>query len=724
MKNKVIILGAGIGAMTIGFEKAGCKVVAAYEKDEKAIKLYETNIKGRIYRLKDFFNSNTEKLCDINILACDFSRDFSFKGAGKKEDNFGDAMNLILDYRIPVIFFLIPRRYLRLDCFKYLLKDLTNKGYRYKYNSISTEKATGLPIAETKIYLVAIIEPLENEFEFPDFGIKKEWLIEEILENTEVEDYYYDIKMNQVDEISKKDTFFCWKSKEHKYIETDLVSMNLIKIPLVRKERIIRKMTHRELARLRSLPDYYCLDIKNKDYMYKQLLYTPNVEIITQIARRIENVLNRNLQLEISIPAVFEKQLIEKEENDPCKERLANKEEVQMDGKLKKLFISHSEKDKAYVSAIVDLLVSMGLTQEEVFCSSIPGFGIGYGENIYKYLKDQFMNYDLHVLFILSNNYYKSAACLNEMGAAWVLQKKYDSILLPGFEFAEIDGAVNPRKKAMKLEGDSAELKNNLKQFIDDLTKEFGLREKSFAIWERCRDHLLDEINSIQRPIEENRQEIQQQLELKESFQLSTADEKILTYYILTKQVCNVEKIQVREWLIENEIYDVNIENGFTLLASLGNGKNREYRLTLDMNVFRAMMVQKDFLLSRCENVLNKHKYISANQFQKKWDIMRDCDKLLAAYISDERILKLMADSQIENIKIWENKRKTGGLLSNSYDKAIRFFVDNKFIYESGRTAYGSPKEYTVCKSLREFLWSGISKYTGNIEKIMWKQFS
>lgn len=39
------------------------------------------------------------------------------------------------------------------------------------------------------------------------------------------------------------------------------------------------------------------------------------------------------------------------------------------------------EKDKAYVSAIVDLLVSMGLTQEEVFCSSIPGFGIGYAKN-------------------------------------------------------------------------------------------------------------------------------------------------------------------------------------------------------------------------------------------------------------------------------------------------------------------------------------------------------
>lgn len=399
-----------------------------------------------------------------------------------------------------------------------------------------------------------------------------------------------------------------------------------------------------------------------------------------------------------------------------------------MTGKPKKLFISHSEKDKPYISAIVDLLVSMGLTQEEVFCSSIPGFGIGYGEDIYKYLKDQFMNYDLHVLFILSDNYYKSAACLNEMGAAWVLQKKYDSILLPGFEFAEINGAVDPRKKAMKLEGDSAELKNSLKQFADDLTREFGLKEKSFAIWERYRDRLLDEINSIKRPIEEDTQEIQAQLELKESFQLSTDDEKIITYYILTKQVCSVEKIQIREWLIENEIYDVNIENGFTLLASRGNGKNQEYRLTLDINVFRNLMKQKDFLLSKYDDVLNKHKYSSAEEFQKKWSIMCDCDKLLAVYISDKRILKLgtrwMANSQIESIKMWENERGAGDLLSSSYDKAMQFFIDNKFVYESDWTAYGNPKEYTLCKSLKEFLWSGMSEYAGDIEKIMWNQYS
>ena len=51
MENKVIILGAGIGAMTMGFENAGCSVVAAYERDRRAIELYKKNISGEINEL-------------------------------------------------------------------------------------------------------------------------------------------------------------------------------------------------------------------------------------------------------------------------------------------------------------------------------------------------------------------------------------------------------------------------------------------------------------------------------------------------------------------------------------------------------------------------------------------------------------------------------------------------------------------------------------------------
>ncbi len=45
------------------------------------------------------------------------------------------------------------------------------------------------------------------------------------------------------------------------------------------------------------------------------------------------------------------------------------------------------------------------------------------------------------------------------MGAAWVLKNEYTSILLPKFEYQEIDGAVNPNKIGMKLDDDDELLK-------------------------------------------------------------------------------------------------------------------------------------------------------------------------------------------------------------------------------------------------------------------------
>lgn len=391
--------------------------------------------------------------------------------------------------------------------------------------------------------------------------------------------------------------------------------------------------------------------------------------------------------------------------------------------KPKKLFISHSEKDKEYVSEIVDLLVYIGLTPTEVFCSSVPGFDISYGEDIYETLKSQFVDFDLYVLFILSDNYYESVACMNEMGAAWVLQKEYNCILLPGFEFSEVKGAVNPRKKMMKLDGYSAELKNSLKYLIDGLVKEFELKEMIPAIWERYRDSFLKRVNSISQSIDNGEYEKSVQSVPNESFQLSTDDEKIIVYYLITEQVCNVEEAVIGKWFIENEIHDVNIKNGFMLLADIGNGEYENHRLALDIETFREMMKQKDSLIAEYENIVNNHKRISAIKFQELWSSMRDCDKLLAAYISDEKVSKLgmrwMANEQIEKIREWEDKKKAGSLLSNSYEDAMQFFIAEGFVYESGWTEYNSPKEYTLYKSLKEFLWRKIDNYYAEIREFM-----
>lgn len=168
--------------------------------------------------------------------------------------------------------------------------------------------------------------------------------------------------------------------------------------------------------------------------------------------------------------------------------------------KKHKVFISHSSKDKTLVESLVNLLEDIGLSEEEIFCSSIPGYGIELGEDIYDYLKRQFHAYELHVFFILSNNYYKSTACMNEMGAAWVLQNRYTTILLPGFEFKEIEGAINPRQIGLKLGSDIAEIREKLGQLKNALIQEFGLEKINNIRWERKREAFIDEINKFVKP--------------------------------------------------------------------------------------------------------------------------------------------------------------------------------------------------------------------------------
>lgn len=165
--------------------------------------------------------------------------------------------------------------------------------------------------------------------------------------------------------------------------------------------------------------------------------------------------------------------------------------------KQPKVFISHCEKDIAIVENFVDLLSHIGLTSDLLFCSSIPGYNIKQGSgDIYEYLQNEFCN-NLFVIFMLSENYYNSKPCLNEMGATWVLQKKYQSILLPGFEFSQVQGAINPREISFKLDDKKyrnsalGELKNIIMEFLD-------LPDIDSSKWDYQRERFFAQIDNIQ----------------------------------------------------------------------------------------------------------------------------------------------------------------------------------------------------------------------------------
>lgn len=62
---------------------------------------------------------------------------------------------------------------------------------------------------------MAIHRSLGDVFEFPCFDEKKMFSLEEILENKPVEEFYRKVNCNCVNEISTKDTFFCWKQNKY-----------------------------------------------------------------------------------------------------------------------------------------------------------------------------------------------------------------------------------------------------------------------------------------------------------------------------------------------------------------------------------------------------------------------------------------------------------------------------------------------------------------------------
>lgn len=156
-----------------------------------------------------------------------------------------------------------------------------------------------------------------------------------------------------------------------------------------------------------------------------------------------------------------------------------------------KLFVSHSSKDIAIIHDFVELLCTIGLQEQDIFCSSIPEFSIPEGKDIYDYLAELFKADSLFVIFALSKNFYSSVVCQNEMGAAWVTKSDYSALLLPGFNYDEIQGVISNRKNYIKLDSFMA------KKLLDDLKLKlqslFQVNKPiSTSRWERCRDAFLE----------------------------------------------------------------------------------------------------------------------------------------------------------------------------------------------------------------------------------------
>lgn len=79
----------------------------------------------------------------------------------------------------------------------------------------------------------------------------------------------------------------------------------------------------------------------------------------------------------------------------------------------KKIFISHSEKNKDFVDILLKFLILLGVKEKEIFCSSNYKTGVEnqIGPEVFSALKSTVID-----IIVLSNDYKESSYCLNEAG--------------------------------------------------------------------------------------------------------------------------------------------------------------------------------------------------------------------------------------------------------------------------------------------------------------------
>lgn len=161
---------------------------------------------------------------------------------------------------------------------------------------------------------------------------------------------------------------------------------------------------------------------------------------------------------------------------------------------MQKLFISHSSKDVAIAKAFVDLMYSIGIRAEQITCSSVAATQIPTSENLKEYLKALYDNDELYVVYLLSQNYYASAFCLNEMGATWVKGTDYFYFLLPGFPAEDIRGVIDGNKIGISLGEYNDFVRSQMNKIFEILKKKFHLRT-SRNQWEVVRDRFLNSMS-------------------------------------------------------------------------------------------------------------------------------------------------------------------------------------------------------------------------------------
>ena len=376
------------------------------------------------------------------------------------------------------------------------------------------------------------------------------------------------------------------------------------------------------------------------------------------------------------------------------------------------IFISHRTTDKAIADMLVDFFAGTGICKSTVFCSSLPGNAVEekISGEVKKALKNSVIN-----IAILSQDYYQSAYCLNEAGVFWYRDDvPVIPIALPEININNMYGFLNNEYILRRLDCDT-----DISYIYDKVRKVVSATPNDVSVVTYEMQKLKERYGKLL----DGRKESASVSPSDTMIDITTDDERIVLYYILSKKVRKVSKDIVIEWLHKEEIHGVNVDNAFDLLSSLG-GKVQNDKLELGIEMFRKYSSNASLLLHELKPYVDNHIKLAAQTFEGLWKAngLNSTLKLFIVYIIEERMISFgerwMAEEQIESIKQWENKNMLFSTLSDNYGSCLELFKQYELVYESSWTSYGNPREYTLYPSLQEHLFNDSSQYLEELRRV------
>lgn len=296
MKKRVVILNDELGTMALGFSKAGYDISAIYIdfSDVNNYRVCEKNW-GTIIRDISVIgnNDNSSRLpTDVDCVAGRIHASFSIAG---KMQNGMEGMN---PYRqLEDAIQEVRPRCIIVQCFggnrenvhyNWFCKNLVDSGYVVREERAETGVITGFPIRERVFFLIGTLNEKDVNLDFLKSIEKSNYGIVDFLEKEAIiDDWYYVVKRSEIERIEGpvENSIFCWDRNQYK--ESALVKWNYMKVPLVYRDGYIRKITHREIARLKGIPDEYFIPNTNKSRLYQKLMSCSNVQLVQELASTI-----------------------------------------------------------------------------------------------------------------------------------------------------------------------------------------------------------------------------------------------------------------------------------------------------------------------------------------------------------------------------------------------------------------------------------------------------